>query len=71
MLTSSLDGCVAVWPLQDIAITNIVWYMAYKRKFGGGVVYCAIVLQRYCNSVSNAGGRGIKEGIASCTTASK
>jgi len=24
----------------------------------GGVVYCAIVVQSYCNSAGNAGGRG-------------
>jgi len=24
-----------VWPLHDIAITNIVWCMAYTRGVGG------------------------------------
>jgi len=24
------------WPLHDIAITNIVWCMAYKGSVGGG-----------------------------------
>jgi len=24
------------WPLHDIAIISIVWYMAYKRGVGGG-----------------------------------
>jgi len=37
------------WPLDDIAITNIVWCMAYKGGVGGGgriLRYgCAIVLQ--------------------------
>ena len=27
---------VATWPLHDIAITNIEWCMAYKRRFGEG-----------------------------------
>jgi len=33
-----LDGEPArvVWPLQDIAITNIVWCMAYTRGVGRG-----------------------------------
>jgi len=34
-----------VCPLHDIAIANIVSCLAYKRWVGGGVVYCAIVLQ--------------------------
>jgi len=30
-----------VWPLHDIVINTIVWYIAYKRGGGGGgVVYC-------------------------------
>jgi len=24
------------WPLHEIASTNIVWCMAYKRRVGGG-----------------------------------
>jgi len=28
--------CVVSWPLHDIAIANIVWCMAYKRRVGGG-----------------------------------
>ena len=35
-------------PLHDIAITNIVWYMAYTRGVGGGGILRnrrAIVLQ--------------------------
>ena len=47
-----------IWLLQEIAIANIVLCMAYKRGVGGGVVYCAIVVQEYCNSVGSAGGRG-------------
>ena len=35
----------AAWPLQDIAIANIVWCMAYKRGVGGGGVYCAMGVQ--------------------------
>ena len=30
-----------VWPLHDIVINNIVWYMAYKRRVGGGGAYIA------------------------------
>ena len=37
------------WPSHDIAITNIVWCMAYKRGVGGGHrIWCnrrAVVLQ--------------------------
>jgi len=51
-------SAVANWPLHDIAITNVVWRMAYKRGVGGGVVYCAIDVQKYCNSAGYAGGRG-------------
>jgi len=32
--------------------------MAYKQEVRKGVIYCAIVVQSYCNRVSNAGGRG-------------
>jgi len=46
------------WPLHDIAIANIVCCMAYKSGVGGGVVCCAMDVQRYCNSAGNAGGRG-------------
>jgi len=28
------DG-VDIWPLHNIAITNIVWCMAYQRRVGG------------------------------------
>ena len=49
---------VADWPLQDVAITNIVWCMAYKGGVGMRVVYCAIVVHTYCNGVNNAGGGG-------------
>jgi len=35
----------AIWPLDEIVITNIVWCIAYKREFGGGVVYCPIIVQ--------------------------
>jgi len=31
-----MEACVVIWPLQDIAITNIVWCMAYTE--GGGPV---------------------------------
>jgi len=50
-------GCPpAAWPLHDIAMTNIVWRMAYTRGVRWGVVYCPIAAQQYCNSVGNAGG---------------
>jgi len=25
-----------IWPLHDIVITNIVWWVAYKREIDGG-----------------------------------
>jgi len=28
-------GCALVWPLHDIAITNVLWCMAYTRGVGG------------------------------------
>jgi len=46
------------WPLHDIAIANTVWCMAYKRRGRWGGVYCAIVVQWYCNRVGFAGGGG-------------
>jgi len=45
-------------PLHDIVITNIVWCIGYKREFGGGVVYCPIIVQSYFTRVGNAGKRG-------------
>jgi len=42
----------SLWPLHDIVNTNIVWCMAYNSEVGGGVVYCAIVVQKYCNEVN-------------------
>jgi len=33
------------WPLQDIAIANTVWCIAYEGGGGGGVIYCALVVQ--------------------------
>jgi len=32
---TAVQGPPHVWPSQNIAITNIVWYMAYKRGVGG------------------------------------
>jgi len=34
----TLDGmyCLCTWPLHSIAITNIVWCIAYERRVGGG-----------------------------------
>jgi len=58
-------------PLQDIDITNIVRYMTSKEEVAAGVVYCGTVVHKYCNSVSNAGGLGIKGMIDSRTKASK
>ena len=45
-------------PLHDIVITNIVWCIDYKREFGGGVVYCRIIVQSYCTRVGHACGWG-------------
>jgi len=36
------------WPLHDIAITNIVWFAAYKR----GVGKRAYIAQWSCNSIA-------------------
>jgi len=39
-------AAVVAWPFHDIAITNIVWFMAHNRGVGeGGVVYCAMDVQ--------------------------
>jgi len=45
LLRSTIPSQVKIWPLQDIAITNIVWCIAYTREFEGGVVYCPIIVQ--------------------------
>jgi len=47
----------ARWPLHDIATANIVRCMVHKRG-RVGVVYCALVVQQYCDRVSNADGGG-------------
>ena len=36
------------WLLHDIAITNIVWCIAYKGGVGGGVY----IAQWWCNSIA-------------------
>ena len=36
------------WPLHDIAITNIVWCIAYKGRVGGG----AYIAQWLCISIA-------------------
>jgi len=41
----------SIWPAYDIAITNIVWCIAYKRKVARGVVYCPIIVHSYCTRV--------------------
>jgi len=41
---------------------NIVWCMAYKMGVRARVVYCAIVMQSYCNGVDNAGGGRHRKG---------
>ena len=33
------------WPLHDIAVSNFVWCMAYKRGVGGEVVSCVMVVR--------------------------
>jgi len=52
--------CHVTWPLHKIAITNLLWCTAYTRGVGGGGVYCAVVVQKYCNTVGVAGGGGNK-----------
>jgi len=44
-----------VWPLHDMFC---MVHGVQKSGWGGGVVYCAIVVQYYCNSVGNADGEG-------------
>jgi len=67
-----LSLLVATWPLHDIAITNILWCMAYKRGFGGGGVYCAMVVQQYCSSArAMQVGGGNKRMVDLCPKASK
>jgi len=39
------NTCTVAWLLHDIVITNIVWYIAYKQEFVGGVVYCPMIVQ--------------------------
>jgi len=50
------------WALHDIAIANIVWCVAYKRGVSWGVVYCALVVQWYCNRVGFASGAAAIKG---------
>ena len=60
MLPLDTRGCVAGthWPIHDIAIANIEWCMAYAGGVWGGVVYCAVVVHYFCNSVDIADARG-------------
>jgi len=37
-----------LWPLHGIAITNVVWCMAYKRGVGGG----SYIAQWSCNRIA-------------------
>jgi len=57
--------------LHDIAITNIVWWMAFQREVGGW----SYIAQQSCNSIAivyamQVGG-GNKRRIDSCRNASK
>jgi len=36
---------IMYWPLHDIGITNIVWYIAYKQEVGKGILYCPMIVQ--------------------------
>jgi len=59
------------WPLQDIADTNCVWCMAFKRGVGGG----SCIAQSSCNRIAIVWamqiGRGKKRMIRSCIKALK
>jgi len=60
------------WPSQDIAITNSVWYMAYKGWVGWG----AYIAQKSCTSIAisqvlQVGGGGNKRMIDSHNKALK
>jgi len=46
------------WPLHNIAITNSVWCIAYKRRVGEWGVPCAVVVQYHWNSVGITGWGG-------------
>jgi len=37
------ENKMATWPLQDIAITNIVWCVAYERGVGRGSYTAEVV----------------------------
>jgi len=45
---SSSRPCATSWPLQDIAITNMVWCMAYRGEGRWG----ACIAQWTCNSIA-------------------
>jgi len=62
-----LAGSPMSWPLHDIAITNIVWCMAYTRGSGGE----SYIAQYACNSIATVWGLEVggwnEIPIASCT----
>jgi len=66
-----MRGAVVAWPLHDIATTNIAWCMACAKGGGGGGRICAIVVQKYCNSVGDAGREGNIRMINLCIEALK
>ena len=53
----SVSTRTATWPLHDIAISNIVWCMAFKGRVGGR----ACIAQWLCNSI--AIGHGFASGV--------
>jgi len=47
MSISDAEDHAGAWPLHDIAFTNIVWCMVYKRRVGGR----AYIARWSCNSI--------------------
>ena len=48
MTTVPMLGSKLSWPLHEIAITDIVWYVAHAGEVGGG----AYIAQWPCNSIA-------------------
>ena len=57
---------VSLYTILQRTLLYDVWRETGGRK---GAKYCILVLQRYCNRVGYAGGRGNKQMVDSCTKA--
>ena len=56
---------IYILALKDIVITNIVWWMAYKRRVGERACIAQWSCNSICNRVSFAAGGGNKRMIDS------